>query len=145
MEKRSFVDQRLQAIDQFFAHHAQRLARQGAIVESFRSRGGRQTGPYFRLTSRDEAGRQVAVYLGRAGELVEQVRQRLAELQEQHHARQQLRSVRRAIRSELRTANLNLDLELRRIGLRRKGSEFRGWSTAGSHAIGSLDQDVEVR
>jgi hypothetical protein len=100
--------------------------RQGHVAETWRRRDGKKFGPYYRLSYRD-AGRQCAVYLGRAGELVERVRQALAALQKhlaQHRAFEQIR---RSTLASLRIQKIHTGSLLRVWGLRLKGMEVRGW------------------
>ena len=78
------VDQSVQARFSRLARRMARLrdvlSRQGSVVASWREKGGRRMGPYFRLAFR-KAGKQVSIYLGSCAELVEKVRARLAEMQ----------------------------------------------------------------
>ena len=85
MEKPSFVDQRRAAVGTFLAAHAASLARQGAIVPTWRRRG-----PYFLLTCRDEAGRQRSVYLGPRGPIVDETRNALRRLQSPRRQRREI-------------------------------------------------------
>ena len=126
MEKRSFVDQRRAAVGTFLAAHAASLARQGAIVQTWRGR--RRLGPYFLLTCRDAAGRQRSVYLGPRGPIVDEARHALRRLQSPRRQRREIEGARRALRQELALSRSVLDAELAKIGLMRKGSEIRGWS-----------------
>jgi hypothetical protein len=110
--------QLIEANPQFFA-------RCGHVAESWRQRNGRKFGPYYRLAYRD-GGRQKSVYLGRAGELVEQVRQRLAAIQGPRRQCFALRRLQRNIRTTLRVDKRNIAKLLRPYGLRLKGMELRG-------------------
>ncbi len=127
MEKHAFVDQRRRAVEQFIAEHRDRLARQGSIVASWRRRGQRAIGPYYKLACRSAAGKQVAVYLGTKGALVAEVRETLARLQAPTTAGRTLDTARRQIRHELKTTKKALTVELAQVGLFLKGSEIRGW------------------
>ena len=114
-------------IDGFFARHGADLARQGAIVPTWRRNKGQRQGPYFRLDVRD-AGRKCALYLGREGPLVAAVRARLAQLQRPYREQQQLTRATRIVRRVRRAAYAHLAAELEKIGLRLKGSEVRGFA-----------------
>ena len=57
------------------------FARQGSVAATCRYRDGKRIGPYYRLAYRED-GRQWSVYLGRAGAVVERVRQILHKLQQ---------------------------------------------------------------
>ena len=126
-ENNKSVDQRRLAIDQFLAKHVQQLARQGAVVATWRRRDRRRAGPYHLLVCRDSNGRQRSVYLGADKALVSQTRECLSELQAQHRQQCCLRRVRRQVRRELADSRVGLDLELAKVGLVRKGAEVRGW------------------
>jgi hypothetical protein len=141
MENRRFVDQRRAAVEQFMADHRDELIRQGVLVATFRRRGDRILGPYHQLTCRRD-GRQVAVYLGSDEALIGDVRERLARLQQSRSEEAKLHMVRRAVRSQARAARQQLDAELVKLGLYRKGHEIRGWrgmlsTKAASAAISS--------
>jgi hypothetical protein len=128
MENRHSVDQRRAAVDRFFKEHRQRLARGGTLVKKWRSRGGRQLGPYFILTVRDGVGRQRACYLGRDSALAADVRQRLDALQAAGRERRAIAAARECLRRGLAAARRQLGRELAPHGLRLHGSEVRGWS-----------------
>ena len=127
MENSRFVDQRRQAVEKFLADHDERLVRQGAIVKTWRRRGGRKLGPYFMLVVRKATGRQRAVYLGTAGPLVDEVRSRLAACRRGRRPEPGLARARRSLRRAAATANQIFDRELAVLGLYRKGWEIRGW------------------
>jgi hypothetical protein len=128
MEKRNSVDQRRLAVGTFLAAHAANIARQGTIVQTWRRRGRRRLGPYYRLVCRDEAGRQRSVYLGPSGPIVDEARDALRRLQSPRRQQREIEGARQALRRELAKSRLALDAELAKIGLQRKGSEIRGWS-----------------
>ena len=121
------VDQRRQSVRSFQSRYRGRLQQSGSIAAGYRHRGGRQMGPYFRLTCRDATGRQRSVYLGPAGPLVEQVRRELAELQNEQRSRRALGKLQMVFRAELTAARRQMDPHLAELGLRRKGAEIRGW------------------
>jgi hypothetical protein len=102
------------------------FARQGHVAAGWRYRNGRRFGPYYRLSYRLD-GRQHSLYLGRAGELVEGVRQQLESLQRSRVERRAVRRLDRQVRAALRIEKLHLDALLRPYGLRLKGLEVRGW------------------
>ena len=120
--------QRANRVDQFFAQHQANLARQGAVVSSWRVRGGRRAGPFFRLECRLPSGTKIAVYLGSAGPLVTAVRTRLAELRHPVRQSRQLAKVHRHLRRDARAARVNSAPELAKSGMYWKGSEIRGAS-----------------
>jgi hypothetical protein len=128
MEKRNSVDQRRLAVGTFLAAHAANIARQGTIVQSWRRRGRRRLGPYYRLACRDAAGRQRSVYLGPSGPMVDEARDALRRLQSPRRQRREIEGARRALWRELAMSRSELDAELAKVGLKRKGSEIRGWS-----------------
>ena len=117
---------RVDRVDDFFAQHQALLARQGAVVASWRVRDGRRLGPYFRLETRLPRGHRVSVYLGSGADLVAAARNRLAELQRPVHAQRQLAIVYRHLRRGARAVRVTVAEELSKIGLRLKGSEIRG-------------------
>lgn len=131
MEKQDFVDQRQSAVELFFAEHGARLARQGTIVATFRQRGGRRLGPYYKLTSRDSEQRQVSVYLGAEGPVVAAIRQQLDQLQLRRHQQRYWQNVRLGVHQKMKAAREQLAVELARHGLRTQGAEIRGWRQLG--------------
>ena len=128
MEKRNSVDQRRRAVGIFLAAYAAALVGQGAIVRTWRRRGRRRLGPYYLLVCRDEAGRQRSVYLGPAGPIVDETRDALRRLHAPRRVRREIEGARQALRRELAKSQIKFDAELAKIGLKRKGSEIRGWS-----------------
>jgi hypothetical protein len=128
LENRQFVDQRLRRVAEFIGRYEPELARQGAIVATWRCRGGRRTGPYYLLTIRDASGRQRSVYLGADSPTVTAARAALTRLQAGLVQRRQFGRLKKQLRQGLRAARRELDQELSQVGLRRKGSEIRGWS-----------------
>ena len=102
------------------------FARHGSVIADRKRRGPRDLGPYYRLRYRD--GRQVrSIYLGRAGPLVEEVRQALAAVQAPWLRRREYRRWRRQLVASLRIHKTALDRRLRALGLRLQGYEVRGW------------------
>lgn len=120
--------QRANRVDQFFAKNHAALARQGAVVPTWRVRGERRSGPYYCLECRLPSGRKIAVYLGSAGPLVDATRTRLAELRHPLRQRRQLAKVHRHLRRGARAARVNSAQELAKSGMYWKGSEIRGAS-----------------
>jgi hypothetical protein len=117
------TDQTLALIDS----QPQVFARQGAVVETWRTRGGRRFGPYFELRYRED-GYQKRVYLGADGEAAQRVREHLTQRHEPTQQWRQYRQVRREILKSLRTWKAHFREQLRPLGLSIKGNEFRGWS-----------------
>ncbi len=110
-----------------------RFANQGTVVETWRTYRGRRLGPYYRLTWRED-GRQRAIYLGRQGPLVEEVRRLLHEAQTirrmiREHRRRQAEFKEHVIRPLQQYVK-----EMFRLfgnGLYVKGSDIGGIKTAG--------------
>jgi hypothetical protein len=102
------------------------FVRQGYVAATYRRRNGKTFGPYYLLAYRDD-GRQRSVYLGRAGALVERVREALAALQGPRVQCRLLTNMQRQIRAALRVEKLHLAALLRPFGLRLQGFEVRGW------------------
>jgi hypothetical protein len=94
--------------------------------------GGAGVGSDYKLVCRDAEGRQHAVYLGPAGPLVDETRQALDRLQAPLRERRRIQAARQALRWELAKSRTELDAELVKVGLYRKGSEIRGWAGAGA-------------
>ena len=123
------VDQLPHAAIRLIGARPELFARQGAVVATWRRRDGRTFGPYYRLAYRQDV-RQCSVYLGRAGQLVTQVRQLLAALQRPMRQQRLHARVCRRIRSALRLQKRRCAALLRPFGLRLKGFEVRGWRTS---------------
>lgn len=135
MEISNSVDQRHAAAHRFLAEHRDALARQGAVVPTWRRRGDRRVGPYYLLVCRVSNGGQRSLYLGRSGPLVVEVSAALSLLQLALREKRRLATARRQLRSGLTKAKRALDSELEKIGLTRKGMEVRGWSKIGQGAL----------
>jgi hypothetical protein len=99
---------------------------QGSVVATWRRRGGKTFGPYYRLSYRED-GRQCSVYLGRAGALVKQVRRALQSLQQSIAEFRLFERLRQQACASLRLSKLRVHALLRPFGLRLKGFEVRGW------------------
>ena len=130
MENRTFVDQRRSQVRDFVKAHREQLARQGAIVSSYRWRDGRKVGPYHRLAYR-EGSRQRSLYLGTDMELVTEIRGTLQALQQPKQQQRAVRRYKAAIRSALAECQEGLRRELAVRGLRLQGYEVRGWRSPG--------------
>ena len=125
------TDRRRQRVLEFLDAHREDFTQQGAVVASFRRRGGRMVGPYFRLAFREGRG-QRSVYLGAEGELVAEVREVLQRIQAPWRERQAIQRNKKMIRKALAQCKDELRRELGRRGLRLQGYEVRGWRTLGS-------------
>ncbi|MBN1395018.1 MAG: hypothetical protein JW959_08340 [Pirellulales bacterium] len=102
------------------------FAVQGYIAASWRRRGGKKFGPYYRLCYR-EGGRQHSIYLGRDGALVERVRRELSAAQMPLIQRRVFHALQRQVRASLRVHKRRVSDLLRPYGLWLKGCEVRGW------------------
>lgn len=102
------------------------FAAQGHVAATWRHRDGKRFGPYYRLGYR-LGGRQHSIYLGRAGELVEQVRRELEAVQMPLVQRRMFRTLEQQVRASLRIHKQRVSVLLRPYGLRLKGYEVRGW------------------
>jgi len=95
------------------------------LARGIDQRNGKRFGPYYRFAYRD-GDRQRSIYLGRAGELVEEVRQRLAALHRPRTQYQAVQRLQRQVRASLRIEKRHLRSLLHSCGLRLKGFELRG-------------------
>jgi hypothetical protein len=100
------------------------LATQGAVVASWRKRGGSLAGPYYKVSFR-ENGALRSIYLGRDEHLAAAVRRYLADLQQPLI----LRRLRRQIRRSLRIEKHRLEKILHTYGYYMKGFEIRKQNT----------------
>ena len=114
-----------QRAHEFLLAQRDALARRGAVVASWRWYRGRRLGPYFRLSVRI-GGRQRSVYLGANRALAEEIAGELASLQARIRERRKLGRLRAEARKGLTGALRELDVQLARVGLHRKGREIRG-------------------
>ena len=126
LENRQSADQHPHPALALLAARPELFARQGSVVASWRRRGTKTYGPYYRLIYREE-GRQRSLYLGGAGGLVEEVRGRLLALQAPLRSRRAMGRVRRHAAAAVRASKAQLNLQLRPWGLRLQGFEVRGW------------------
>lgn len=108
------------------ASNSAAFLRQGSIVVTYRYRDGRKFGPYYCLNYREE-GKKRSVYLGRAGELVEQVRQKLEAIQRPLVEFRQWNKLERQARRSFRLYKRDTSTYLQLSGLRWKGNIIRGW------------------
>ena len=102
------------------------FARAGSVVASWRRRGERRFGPYYRVIYRVD-GRQRAIYLGRSAEMAEKVRSLLAELKAPRLEARRVDDMLRAIKAAWRQARAEINEALRPAGMYFKGYELRGW------------------
>lgn len=126
LENRTIADQHIHPALACIADRPHLFSRQGSVAVSWRRRGARVYGPYYRLIYREES-RQRSLYLGRVGALVEEVRQRLATMQAPRRARRLAEQRRRQAAAALRASKAHVNLGLRAWGLRLQGFEVRGW------------------
>ena len=114
----------------FINDNAQTFARNGTVVATYRTRGAKRYGPYFRVAYR-AAGRQCSIYLGRCKQLAEQVRALLAKLQHPRDYRRLCKRADRQRRATLRRVLRHWQLTMRAHGLDFRGCELRGWRRLG--------------
>ena len=126
MAKTQSVDQLDHAAIRLISARPDLFARQGSVAATWRRRDGKRFGPYYRLAYRED-GRQCSVYLGRAGAVVERVRQMLHDLQQPLRQWRMFRRIDRQARAALRASNARVTALLRPLGLRLRGFEVRGW------------------
>jgi hypothetical protein len=124
-----------ETVRQFVLGHGALLAKQGRVVEAWRTYRDRKLGPYFRLAYR-EHGRQRSIYLGQSIELADRVRALLQECQARVRQQRAWQRLREQARTELKRNRAAWRHELARVGLRLQGSEVRGWRAL-SHAAKS--------
>jgi hypothetical protein len=103
---------------------------QGYVTATWRLRGGRRFGPYYRLIYRKER-RLRSIYLGCSEKLAGEVRALLAALQATLHDERAWRGIRRRARIALRKQKAAWGAELAKHGFELKGYEVRryhaGW------------------
>lgn len=128
MENRDSVDQKtaakLAAIGDLVGARRDIFSRQGSVVATKRTYGGRSLGPFYSLRFRDE-GRQRAVYLGRSQVLAGRVESLLSEARTGLRERRLVERLRRQARARLRQCKAMLQKDLAMLGLRLKGFEIR--------------------
>lgn len=118
-------DRRFQKIAGRIMASAEQIARDGAVVASWRSYRGQKLGPYWRIAFRDR-GRRKSIYLGRSEALVQQVRRLVDELKEPGRRRIALRRAEKQIGTGLRRQKALWERELRVRGLYTRGYAVRG-------------------
>ena len=128
-EIQTLVDQHVHPALALLTARPELFARQGSLSATWRRRGAKTSGPYYRLRYRD-AGRAYSLYLGRDAAVVDRVRQTLDALQAPLRRRRAVAQLRRAVRKALRRDRRAIDAHLHRFGLRLKGFEVRGWRTS---------------
>ena len=124
-EKRPPVTQKIHPALALIESSPDVFSRQGSVVATWRSYAGRKLGPYFRLVYRRD-GRQLSVYLGRAGQLVDRVRAALAKLKQPLRRHRTLVRLQKQVRASLRLEKARLNQILGKWGLHLKGFELRG-------------------
>ena len=126
MENHKVADQLPHSALELIAARPDLFARQGYLTATFRRRNGKTFGPYYLLNYRED-GRLRSVYLGRAGKLVEQVRQALDARHRPVTEYRLFERLAKQIRASLRIERIRVRALLCPFGLRLKGSEVRGW------------------
>ena len=132
MKQPDFIRQELevkyQAVCQWILVHNELLAKQGSVIETWRTYKSQKLGPYFRLAYR-ERGRQRSIYLGRSRELADQVRELLRECQAPSHQHKAWQALRQRAGEDFKKCRDTWREELAKVGLCLKGNEARGWRT----------------
>ena len=114
----------------FIRRNAPVFARVGSVVATYRTRGNRRFGPYYRLIYRQHR-RQHSLYLGPSEQRAAQVRQLLAELQRPRDDRLAIRRSHRLRKATL----LQLKREWQHVA-RVYGLRPHGWNVRGLRALG---------
>jgi hypothetical protein len=110
--------------------HPEVFLRQGAVAAKWRRTSTGKSGPYYVLRFRI-AGHERAIYLGREGPAVEEVRRRLAMLHERTRSARAYEQWRREAMGVIRGQKDRVRSGLAAIGLGMKGFEIRGWRKLG--------------
>jgi hypothetical protein len=105
------------------------LANRGTVVADWHMVRGRRQGPYYRLIYHKGRVKQ-AIYLGRSEELVQQVRDLLAEFQTLRRAREQRRRLWAYIRRQLRDLKARHRREMAAFGVVLEGWEPASYAQA---------------
>jgi hypothetical protein len=134
LEKQKLVDQQTHPAIILLNARPEFFAQRGSVDACWRRRGGKTFGPYYRLRYRDGRSSR-SLYLGRAGPLVDRVRQALHTLQAPLRQRRAFLQLHREVRDALRFDRRCVDAHLRSLGLRLKGFEVRGWRTSPLRAL----------
>ena len=114
----------------YIRKNAQTFAHAGSVVATYRTRGTKRFGPYYRLAYRS-AGCQRSIYLGRSPQMAQQVRNLLAKLQHPHRHQRQLRRDARRRKATLLAIKRQWQQAARNIGLYTRGWDVRGWRARG--------------
>ena len=114
----------------FINNNAATFARCGAVVPTYRTRGDKRYGPYYRVAYRI-AGRQCSIYLGRCRELADRARALLAKLQQPRDYRRMRKRADRQRRATLRQIIRRWQQTIRACGLEPRGCDVRGWRRLG--------------
>ena len=135
MEKRTPVDQlpsdqeiRFDRARTFILANPALFAAQGSVVATWRVRGKKRFGPYYRLAYRRH-GRQRSIYLG-PRPVADRLRQFLHQLQRPHRRHQFYKRLQTQVRASLKRAKTHLAKQLAALGVTLKGYEFRGAARA---------------
>jgi len=129
LEKRECVDQKVRRALEFIERQPDLFRMQGSVQKSWRRYQGQRTGPYFRLSFRQE-GRQRSIYLGAKSDDIVLLRRVLHELQNETRMARTVARSRKETRQALRRARAELNENLQSIGLFMKGGEVRGWKSS---------------
>ena len=97
LEIQDLVDQQAHPALVLLAARPELFAQQGSISTSWRRRGAKTYGPYYRLRYRD-GSRSCSLYLGRGGPVVDRVRHALHALQSPLRRRRAFAQLRRQVR-----------------------------------------------
>ena len=114
----------------FIRNNAQTLAQNGSVVATYRTRGTKRYGPYFRVAYR-VAGRQCSIYLGRGKRLAIRARKLLAYLQRPRDYRRLCRRANHEQKANLRSVIRWWQQTIRSYGFDLRGCEVRGWRARG--------------
>ena len=110
--------------------NAQTFAQNGSVVASYRTRGTKRYGPYYRVAYR-AAGRQCSIYLGRCKKLAARARKILAHLQQPRDYRRLCQRANREQKANIRTVIRWWQQTIRSYGFDLRGCEVRGWRALG--------------
>jgi hypothetical protein len=102
------------------------LARQGAIVATYRTYNGRKLGPYYRLAYR-LGGRQRSLYLGKSKKILRQARRLLEKIQNSLKIHRALCHAIKTAQADLKRHMAQFRIDLLRVGLQLRGYSARGW------------------
>ena len=114
----------------FIRQNAQTFAQNGSVVATYRTRGTKRYGPYYRVAYRVD-GRQCSIYIGRCRKLVARVRRLLARLQQPRDYRRLCRSANRERKAAMRQVIRWWQHTIRSYGFDLRGCEVRGWRALG--------------